>query len=97
MRAMTRHTATYSVLYLFYVQTVRALVDYGAPVLIVLSPTQQEQLQVLHSPTRITGPGRSLTSLTRRHQTSPPDSPTARGEEKSKLPGTPPPPLPTSR
>ena len=44
MRAMTRLTAgaTYSVLRLYYVQAVRSLVDYSAPVLIALSPYQQE-------------------------------------------------------
>ena len=46
MQAMTRHTsgATYSVLRLFYVP---ALVDYSAPVLIALSTTQQERLEVV--------------------------------------------------
>ena len=41
MWAMTRHTAwaTYSVLRLFYEQTLRGPVDYRAPVLIALSPT----------------------------------------------------------
>ena len=43
MRAMTRSHAgaTYSVLRLFYVQAVRALVDYSAPVLVSLSPTNR--------------------------------------------------------
>ena len=34
---------------LFYVQAVRALVDYSTLVLIVLSPTQQERLEVLQN------------------------------------------------
>ena len=44
IRAMKRRTcgATYSILRLFYVQMMRALVDYSTPVLIALSPTQQE-------------------------------------------------------
>ena len=49
MQAMTRHTAgaTYSVLHLFYVQAVWAMVDYSTLVLIALSLTQQERKKVL--------------------------------------------------
>ena len=36
----THAGATSSVLWLFYVQAVRALVDYSAPVLVALCPTQ---------------------------------------------------------
>lgn len=45
LRAMTRThaAATYSLLRLFYVQGVRALVDYSAPVLVALSPSQQKK------------------------------------------------------
>ena len=48
MRAMTRPGAgaTYRVLRLYYVQAVRSLVDYCAPVLAALSPSQQERLEV---------------------------------------------------
>ena len=51
MRAMTRtHTgATSSVLRLFYVLAVRALVDYSAPVLVALSPTQQKRIEVIQN------------------------------------------------
>ena len=51
MRAMTRLTAgaTYTVLRLYYVQAVRSLVDYSAPVLIALSPNQQERVEVLQN------------------------------------------------
>ncbi|KAG0716376.1 putative RNA-directed DNA polymerase from transposon BS [Chionoecetes opilio] len=51
MRAMTRLNAgaTFSVLRLYYVQAVRSLVDYCAPVLIALSPSQQERLEVLQN------------------------------------------------
>ena len=48
MRAMTRPGAgaTYSVLRLYYVQAVRSLVDYCAPVLAAVSPSQQERPEV---------------------------------------------------
>ena len=51
MRAMTRPTAgaTFSVLRLYYVQAVRSLVDYSAPVLAALSPSQQERLEVVQN------------------------------------------------
>ncbi|KAG0718417.1 putative RNA-directed DNA polymerase from transposon BS [Chionoecetes opilio] len=51
MRAMTRtHAgASYAVLRLFYVQAVRALLDYSAPVLIALSPTQQKRIEVIQN------------------------------------------------
>ncbi|KAG0716228.1 hypothetical protein GWK47_010216 [Chionoecetes opilio] len=51
MRAMTRLNAgaTFSVLRLYYVQAVRSLVDYCAPVIIALSPNQQERLEVLQN------------------------------------------------
>ena len=51
MRAMKHHTSgtTYSVLPLFYAQAVRALVDYSTLVLITLSPSQQERLEVLQN------------------------------------------------
>ncbi|XP_050724605.1 uncharacterized protein LOC127002567 [Eriocheir sinensis] len=51
MRAMTktRAGATFPVLRLFYVQTVRALIDYSAPVLIALSPTQQRRIEVVQN------------------------------------------------
>ncbi len=51
MRAMTRPTAgaTFSVLRLYYVQAVRSLVDYSAPVLIALSPIQQKRFEVLQN------------------------------------------------
>ncbi|KAG0720443.1 RNA-directed DNA polymerase from mobile element jockey [Chionoecetes opilio] len=51
MRAMTRLNAgaTFSVLRLYYVQAVRSLVDYCALVLIALSPSQQEWLEMLQN------------------------------------------------
>ena len=51
MRAMTRPTAgaTFSVLRLYFVQAVRSLVDYSAPVLAALSPSQQERLEVVQN------------------------------------------------
>ncbi|KAG0706165.1 putative RNA-directed DNA polymerase from transposon BS [Chionoecetes opilio] len=51
MKAMTRLNAgvTFSVLRLYYVQAVRSLVDYCAPVFIALSPNQQERLEVLQN------------------------------------------------
>ncbi|XP_063885546.1 uncharacterized protein LOC135113854 [Scylla paramamosain] len=50
MRVMTGLTAaaTFSVLRRYYVQTVRSLVDYSAPVLIALSPNQ-ERIEVLQN------------------------------------------------
>ena len=51
MGAMTRPAAgaTYDVLRLFYVQAVRSLVDYSAPVLTALSSSQRGQLEVLQN------------------------------------------------
>ncbi|XP_063854131.1 uncharacterized protein LOC135096523 [Scylla paramamosain] len=51
MRAMTRISAgaTFSVLRQYYVHAVRSLVDYSAPVLIALSPNQQERIEVLQN------------------------------------------------
>ena len=51
MRAMTRTSAgaTFSVLRLFYVQAVRALVDYSAPVLVTLSRSQQKRMEVIQN------------------------------------------------
>ncbi|XP_076042218.1 uncharacterized protein LOC143026105 [Oratosquilla oratoria] len=51
MRAMTRLTAgtTFSVLRLYFVLSVRSLVDYSAPVLTSLSRSQQERLEVLQN------------------------------------------------
>ncbi|MPC78118.1 putative RNA-directed DNA polymerase from transposon BS [Portunus trituberculatus] len=51
MRAMTRPTAgaTFSVLRLYYVQAVRSLVDYSAPILVALSPNQQERFEVVQN------------------------------------------------
>ena len=51
MRAMTRPSAgaTFSVLRLYYVQAVRSLVSYSAPVLIALSNNQQERLEVFQN------------------------------------------------
>ncbi|XP_063887725.1 uncharacterized protein LOC135115154 [Scylla paramamosain] len=51
MRAMTRINAgaTFSVLRQYYVHAVRSLVDYSAPVLIALSPNQQERIEVLQN------------------------------------------------
>lgn len=51
MRAMTRPTAgaTFSVLRQYYVQAVRSLVDYSAPVLVALSTNQQERLEVVQN------------------------------------------------
>merc|ERR1712035_95892 len=46
MRAMTRPSAgaTLSVLRVYYVQAVRSLVDYSAPVLVALTRSQQQRL-----------------------------------------------------
>ena len=51
MRAMTRPGAgaTFSVLRLYYVQAVRSLVDYSAPVLVALSHCQQGRLEVVQN------------------------------------------------
>lgn len=51
MRAMTRLNAgaTYTVLRLFYLQTVSALVDYSAPVLVALLQHQQRRMGVIRN------------------------------------------------
>ena len=51
MRAMMRPGAgaTYNVLHLYYVQAVRSLIDYSAPVLTSLSPSQQARLEVVQN------------------------------------------------
>lgn len=48
---MTRPTAgaTFSVLCPYYVQAVHSLVDYSAPVLVALSPNQQERAEVVQT------------------------------------------------
>ena len=51
MRAMTRPSAgaTFPVLRLYYLQAVRSLVDYSAPVLVALPRQQQQRLEVVQN------------------------------------------------
>ena len=45
----THAGATSSVLCFLYVQAVRVLVDYSAPVLVALCPTQQKRIEVIQN------------------------------------------------